>query len=510
MHRRILNPCPPRRRGRPLAARLALLGAGLLIAACGDPEPVEIPVYEDAACRFALAGDQVEGQTVSCGDLLVPENRDVPEGPELRIHFARFHSEVDGAPTVLLTGGPGSASTTLVEAVDAQMAQTLTATGDFIFFDQRGVGASMPTLDCPEVLSFFQPLDDPSAYGAAYAAAVSPCAQRLTEEGHDLTAYNTQANADDVEDLRLALELDQVNLVGVSYGARLALEIMRRHPDGLRAVVLDAVPAPQFVWPYEAGANFEDALFRLFDACAADTGCSNAYGDLEVKVVEAIAAMNASPLVLPNLQVPLPGNDFSVLLINFLYQRLTYANIPAIVDAAHRGDAAAFEGLYLQMLAAFPDPGEPPAFGMQFSMLCHGAVRYADEQELMDAYTDVTPELGAAIKATFSDTLYELCADWPVGPADASLLTPVSSAVPTLVLNGEYDPVTPMRYGHEAADTLSQSFVVDFPDSGHGISIGSPCGLDVRQAFLQDPTVQPDTSCVDSLAFDFALPAPTP
>ena len=72
------------------------------------------------------------------------------------------------------------------------------------------------------------------------------------------------------------------------------------------------------------------------------------------------------------------------------------------------------------------------------------------------------------------------------------------------------DPVTPMRYGHEAADTLSQSFVVDFPDSGHGISIGSPCGLDVRQAFLQDPTVQPDTSCVDSLAFDFALPAPTP
>ena len=60
----------------------------------------------------------------------------------------------------------------------------------------------------------------------------------------DLMAYNTASNAADINDLRLALGYDQVNLWGGSYGTRLALGVMRDYPEGLRSVVLDSVYPP--------------------------------------------------------------------------------------------------------------------------------------------------------------------------------------------------------------------------------------------------------------------------
>jgi len=107
------------------------------------------------------------------------------------------------------------------------------------------------------------------------------CYDRLTDDGINLSMYNSAQNAADVAALRTALDYEEVNLFGISYGTRLGLTIMRDHPEGIRSVILDSVYPPQ-VNGYEQGAYvFYRALRRVFNDCATDAACDAAYPDLE-------------------------------------------------------------------------------------------------------------------------------------------------------------------------------------------------------------------------------------
>jgi hypothetical protein len=75
----------------------------------------------------------------------------------------------------------------------------------------------------------------------------------------------------------------------------------------------------------------------------------------------------------------------------------------------------------------------------------------------------------------------------------------VRSDIPTLVLSGDFDPVTPPSYGDHAAATLTNRFVFTLPDAGHGASI-TPCGLELMQAFWMAPSQPPDATCLAALS----------
>src|SRR5690606_12963773 len=115
---------------------------------------------------------------------------------------------------------------------------------DLIVFDQRGMGLSQPSLDCPEVAAAVYTLlgqvQPPEVRREAAEAAHTTCYQRLTGAGIHLTQYNSAETAADINDLRLALGYDQVNLYGVSYGSRLALTAMRDYPHAVRSATLDS------------------------------------------------------------------------------------------------------------------------------------------------------------------------------------------------------------------------------------------------------------------------------
>src|SRR5690606_39073830 len=97
----------------------------------------------------------------------------------------------------------------------------------------RGTGYSQPFLGCYG--------DEEAEDNLAYARL---CHADLTAQGIRLNAYTSAENAADIADLRVALGYEQVNLYGISYGTRLALTIMRDHPQGIRSVVLDSVYPP--------------------------------------------------------------------------------------------------------------------------------------------------------------------------------------------------------------------------------------------------------------------------
>jgi hypothetical protein len=89
-----------------------------------------------------------------------------------------------------------------------------------------------------------------------------------------------------------------------------------------------------------------------------------------------------------------------------------------------------------------------------------------------------------------------LCNIWRVGEAQAHDNAPVVSDIPTLVLAGQYDPITPPGWGRQAAETLRNSYFYEFPGFGHGISVLGDCPTNLTLAFLNDPTSTPDASCI--------------
>jgi hypothetical protein len=88
---------------------------------------------------------------------------------------------------------------------------------------------------------------------------------------------------------------------------------------------------------------------------------------------------------------------------------------------------------------------------------------------------------------------------WDVGQAPAVENEPVHSALPSLVLVGCFDPITPVEHGRAVADTFSGSTYVEFGDRGHG-SLGDECADDIAMAFLDSSGAQLDLQCVAELA----------
>lgn len=103
------------------------------------------------------------------------------------------------------------------------------------------------------------------------------------------------------------------------------------------------------------------------------------------------------------------------------------------------------------------------------------------------------------------EEFYDVCAFWPAGRAPAYEADPVFSPVPTLIVSGEYDPVTPPRWGDLAADTLPNSTHVVFPRGGHAVTVETDCTRGMVVAFFDDPTAPPDTACIAGSVLPFAV-----
>jgi hypothetical protein len=88
-----------------------------------------------------------------------------------------------------------------------------------------------------------------------------------------------------------------------------------------------------------------------------------------------------------------------------------------------------------------------------------------------------------------------MCSNWPVEEAGDWVKAPVVSDIPVLVLEGEFDPVTPPEYGQLVAGYLSNSTYFEFPGVGHDVlAIG--CAREIVGDFLADPNHVPDASCI--------------
>ena len=461
--------------------------------------------FRSTRCPFQPGNGIVDGQTVKCGYVTVPENRSDPNGATVQLAVAIFKSpnvRHDPYPVVRLEGGPGGSSLNdWAPFITSANYSTFVFNHDVIMFDQRGTGYSTPSLRCPETLQFqFETLDKHLSAANSerlQLQALRACHDRLVRSGVDLNAFNALENAADVHDLILALGYKQANLYGVSYGTRLALTTMRLFPAVIRSVVLDSVYPPQ-----KNRTDLPSAAQRvfnvLFQGCAAEANCDHLYPHLDSVFYQLVTDLNASPAhfqttdatTSKSYNVVMAGDDFVFVLFSALYVTQFIPVLPQMIFQMRDHNYALLSQIYgaVEFDDTFSD-------GMFYADECSEDWDFLTQNDIATAVQGITSRIQPALKNELR-LEYDACRLWHVQQSPPSQKQPVVSDIPTLVLSDEYDPITPPANGKLAAQTLKNSYYFLFPGLGHGAEYNSSCVDNIISAFDDTPTQKPSDACV--------------
>ena len=509
-----------------------LMLVALLLSACqplvapeavtsSEPVASDLPVprFEPSDCVYGYP----DGEEVECGYLIVPEDRAAPDGPMTRVFIQRFKSlsqDPRPDPIVYMPGGPGASGPFYVfVATGLPIGQSLRADRDLLLMEYRGATLSDPAFFCPEMEA-----ETADFAGMSYreevvwnSEALQLCYARLVAEGYNLSAYHVAAAAADVADLRTALGLDEINVIGVSYGTPILMELLRTHSNGVRTVILDSVNPPEVNYYGEQLKSFSMALDAIFAACASDPTCGEAYPDLEADFYTVLADLRNERVA---VTVEQEGNSIAVtvddlMFVNFVYENIFVGNsftaLPAAIDAVANGNYTAVAEEWLSRIGGrhgLSGPGTGVwSWGLTHSMSCmhEGALASTDEVRADFAAIDVDASVRDWAVATWIDDGLAICDFWKVSPPEPNTaITPVASDVPTLMLNGTFDPAMQPYFSTEAATRFDNGFYYELP-VGHASQL-TACAIDLMAQFVADPTQAPDANCIGEMTPAWVLP----
>ncbi|MFK2877745.1 alpha/beta hydrolase [Rhodanobacter hydrolyticus] len=429
-----------------------------------------------------------------CGSLEVPENRSEPQGRKIALKLAVLRSSAQVAkPDMLafLAGGPGQAATDYAGQIGA-MLDPLRAHRDILLVDQRGVGGSN-ALDC-KADDKADANDDGGFDPDKLRAAAAACLKQVQSHA-DPRYYTTTDAVEDLEDVRRALAVPQFDLVGVSYGTRVAQQYTMRHPDAVRSVVLDSTVPNSVVLGEDFARNLEDALKDQFARCESDAACKQRFGNPYQTLIQLRDALRANPHPVSfrdpqsyqTVQRVLSDDSLVSVVRMFAYSPVTAALLPLSIDAAAHGDVGPLLG---QAKLLTVDMADLAGNGMSYSIIC------SEDADLLTA----RPEDANTLLGTHMVDGYKaICSAWPKGTRPADFHRPLVTDKPVLLLTGQYDPVTPPRYADEVAKSLANARVLLFKGQGHSV-MAAGCGPQLVQHFVEqlDPKTM-DASCLDRL-----------
>ena len=444
-----------------------------------------------------------------CGYVTVPEQHSQPEGPTIQIPVAVLAAQSMTAqpdPLFIAQGGPGGDAF----AVYALLApNTPTAVSrDLVIFNQRGTLYSQPDLLCEELWDSVPDLLRSSDEEASQISdqAITDCYQRLQNEGINLSAYDSLENAADIELIRQALGYDTYNFYGVSYGTLLGLHLMNSQPPALRSVILDSVVPTQTNFALQIPYSENRAYDEYFAFCAADTVCSELYPDLEERLTAVYERLNENPATIRlrddetgrTVRATIDGDDMRSIIFQLFYLRDFYAIFPRVV-----ADLEAENYQYIQTFYPLFAFDRTLSNGMYFSVFCAEEGNFStDELDL----AGIRPFIANQSRAEL-DELLKSCQLWEVEPLPASANDPVQSSIPTLLLSGRFDPITPPPFADEAALTLPNGYHFVDPTGSHGNAFsGHACVDQIVANFLNNPDTAPNGSCLEEATYAGVVP----
>jgi pimeloyl-ACP methyl ester carboxylesterase len=468
--------------------------------ACVEPAPRSTSL-QLSACR--LDGLGVEAR---CGSLSVFENRRTQQGRRIDLKLAvipALSASPGTDPLFLLAGGPGQAATEAGPQLTEAALHEVLRRRDIVLVDQRGTGGShalrckgeeeltlaerfAPSLELPETVACRAALDaDPSQ-------------------------YTTDVAMDDLDEARAALGYERINLWGGSYGTRAALVYLRQHPERVRSLVLDGLAPFALELPLFVAQDGQRALDLLYQDCEKDADCAAAFPRARAQLSELLARLDqgAAEIQLKHPRTGVPQSlriereGLAAALLNLLYVPQLAGLIPLAVEQALHADFSTL----VASIEAFSSSVAISA-GMFLSVACA-----EDLARISDA--DAERETRATFLGSgWLARLREQCGAWQAAQLAPSYFEAIAGKVPSLLLSGNLDPVTPPRWGELVAAGLQPSRHIVVPGGGHGVStLGCVPKLITRFLDTLDPAGL-DAQCVERVqrpAFFTSLEGPSP
>ncbi len=470
----------------------AALSAAFVFGALLCPELLQAkPAFE--SCRIRDA-DSLISVAAQCAKLAVPEDPEEPDGAKIELAIAivpAIATQSSPDPVFLLAGGPGQGAIEgYAPALGAYYG--IRRQRDLVLVDQRGTGGSN-RLDCDMP-------DDAIETGELSPAELRRIARDcLTKLRGRPQFYTTSIAVRDLDAVRAALGYDQINLIGGSYGTRVAQHYARRYPEHTRAIVLDAVVPPTLALVPQIAIESQRALDRVFERCAADAACNERFPELAGQFAWLDERLRLSPIPIA-IADPLTGETRRIQVnrghLVTMARMLTYSSrtaslLPLVVhEAATNGNYAP---LAAQAEMISEDLERMIAMGMHHSVVCaEDAPRFegaVNRKQLESTY------LGPLML----DGMKAICEVWPRGPVDPDFAEPLTSKVPALLLSGEFDPATPAEYGVAAAAGFANSLHVVVPGQGHGQSQLNCLQKIMRRFIAAGSAAELDLACVKQI-----------
>jgi len=435
--------------------------------------------------------DGIKAQ-VRCGTLQVPENYDSPKGKKIAINFAvipAIDNSEDKPPLMFLAGGPGQAAVELASGL-RHVFNEVRKTHDLILVDQRGTGQSQP-FQCQSPVGQNVYTITPEEFSPA---DINAC---IASFDGDLSQYNSENAIRDFDALRAALGHEQINIYGGSYGTRAGLVYLRMFPSSLRSVVLDSV-GPVEVPIGLFGQSTARSFNLLLEHCQQDKNCQQAYPNLAQEFNQLVSRLETNPATVTIAHPRLGANTSFVIskgkllgtLRMQLYAVASRSLVPLVIHQAYLGNYRPLAGLVAQTDNGQGNSGQGVYIGLHFNIVCNEDFpRISDADFIKDANNNFGED-----DAHFA--LKMACPLWPKYRPQASFYQPVTADVPTLILSGELDPVTPPSNGDISASTLPNSHHIIIDNASHTVAMNT-CASDIINEFLTTLTPSKlDESCL--------------
>jgi pimeloyl-ACP methyl ester carboxylesterase len=448
-----------------------------------------------APCELDQAHSAATTQAY-CAPFQVPEDWDHPGGRRIDLKLALIKSSASLAErdlVVLLAGGPGQAATETWPRARAGFAPLLQHR-NVLLLDQRGTGGSN-ALTCKRA-----PDEDTQAFDLERVRTQTRSCLDTVSTHADPRAYTTTFALRDLEAVREALGAPQFDLVGVSYGTRVAQQYARRYPAAVRSIVLDSAVPNEHALGSEFALNLDSALKAQFATCTATPACAKAFGDPWAGLLQLRETLRAKPVEVDyrdpvdntRKQQRLDPLALAALVRMYAYLPETSALLPLGIAQALAGDYAPIAGQMRMLGSELEDLTDNV---MQLSVVC---------SEDADRIVPRTQDADTLLGTQFVEALQAQCAIWPHGTRPDDFNAPLTGAVPVLILSGEFDPVTPPRYAEQIVRALPNARLLVAKGQGHSV-MGRGCFPKLVGRFVESlDAKQLDAGCIADFA---AMPA---
>ena len=490
--------------------KLTYLSTLCLISSLPTLASASTGVLEKTACPAGFAETKMKWE---CNYLSVPEDYDKPQGKMIKLFVAKASSRNSkpAADPVIFAGTSIGGKIIEMVPVLVPLYPDFTKDRDFVVYDQRGVGKSIPALECPEIdeihKSDFGKDLSVQEHVAHEMTAINKCGDRLRKD-NDLNQYNTARTAADMEAIRIAFNYNKINIFSYSYSTSVTTTYMKLYPKNIRSVILDS-SIPIDMWLYsnlmEAQAH---SLDSVFDNCGTDKKCNTSYPSLKNAYSEIIKKLDKTPIKVavsnPDCKegtkckpVDMLVNDnlFSGFIVNDLFSANPIPRLPKVIYDTYKGNYAALTDMINGQQAGGEVIGT--SWGRYFSTICHDNA-YSENKGTIEKSIAMYPWIGLPYyqPIVLGGEIKSVCDKWVTKTAAPEDSLPVSSDIPTLILQGEYDPYSSPSWGRHVAETLPNSYLYIFPGLTHVPILGEKCPIGIAQQFIAEPNKKPDSSCI--------------